>query len=333
MPGPTPFDQWSADLQAICGAYVGVARRGQRQVAGGIGVHAFADLDVAEVCGDVDRIERGPRDIRSDPREHIFFVMGVGGRLGLEHAGHATALAAGDAVLLDSTRTATLRIGEAPVRLLSVHLPRQTFLANRRPGLRLGERMGAEGPALAAALRQFRRFFRPGAGAEGGAADATGDRDARVRLLSDLIHNAFCRPGAGLSDLDLTCAADRYRLALDLIDAHLPSDELSLPWLAARLGLSARSLQRLFHDRGTSFSALVRAKRLRLVREQLDRRLSVHGSIAELAFRAGFRDLSNFNRAFRAAFGVSPRDYHRQRPAGASGWREMPRTAGPAVAG
>ena len=34
--------------------------------------------------------------------------------------------------------------------------------------------------------------------------------------------------------------------------------------------------------------------------------------VLEIAFAAGFRDLSNFNHAFRAEFGVSPRFYRLQ---------------------
>jgi len=36
------------------------------------------------------------------------------------------------------------------------------------------------------------------------------------------------------------------------------------------------------------------------------------GKILDLAFESGFGDLSNFNRAFRAEFGTSPRAYRRQ---------------------
>jgi AraC-like DNA-binding protein len=36
--------------------------------------------------------------------------------------------------------------------------------------------------------------------------------------------------------------------------------------------------------------------------------------VLDIALDSGFGDVSNFNRAFRAEFGVSPRDYRRQEP-------------------
>jgi AraC-like DNA-binding protein len=36
------------------------------------------------------------------------------------------------------------------------------------------------------------------------------------------------------------------------------------------------------------------------------------GKVLDLALESGFGDLSNFNRAFRAEFGMSPRAYRRQ---------------------
>jgi len=306
----TPFEQWFADLHAICGAYDGVPQRGQRQVRGRIAVHAFDDLAVADVSGDVAGIERDRRGIRQDDAEHVFFLIGIAGTMGVAHHGQDTRLGPGDCLLLDSTREGRLTPQGGSARILSVHLPRQTFLAERRAGLRLGQTL----PAPAELTRHFFRFFGPDAA-----------RRARAGLLFDLIHQAFSAPQ---DSPDLTREADRWHFALDLIDAHLGSEDLSLSWLARRLGRSDRAVQRLFADQGTSFVEVVRAKRYRFVTEQLDRLPGAHGAIADLAFRAGFRDLSNFNRGFRARFGLSPRDWHRRRAAApALGWRESPRMA------
>ena len=50
--------------------------------------------------------------------------------------------------------------------------------------------------------------------------------------------------------------------------------------------------------------ARLRDAAVRLVRES--------GSVLDIALDCGFGDISNFNRAFRSEFGVSPRAYRRE---------------------
>lgn len=299
----TPFDQWYEDLHAICGAYDGVPQRGQRAVKGQIGVHGFDHLDVADVWGNVAKIERDRAGIRRDENEYIFFVIEMTGTLAVDHNESQSRLTPGDCLLLDSTKEGVLHMAEDSSRLMSVHLPRQSFLSERRPGVRIGERLDAANPVNAMLTKHFFRFFN-----ENGA----GDRQGNATLLFDMIHLAFSRPEDGLAGIELSNAADRYELALDLIDTHLTADYLSLPWLAVQLGQSERQIQRLFQAQGTSFIDLVRSKRYRFVTEHLNHLPHVHGRISDIAYRAGFQDLSNFNRGFRARFGMSPRDYHRR---------------------
>ncbi|WP_227287330.1 MULTISPECIES: helix-turn-helix domain-containing protein [Paracoccaceae] len=300
----TPFEKWYDDLHAICGAYDGVPQRGQRAVKGRIGVHAFDHLDVADVWGDVAKIERDRAGIRRDDNEYIFFVIEMSGTLAVDHNETQSRLAPGDAVLLDSTKEGVLHLAENSSRLMSVHLPRQSFLSERRPGVHIGRKLAATTPVARTLTRHFFRFFN-----ENGA----GERQGNASLLYDMIHLAFSRPEDGLAGITLSDAASRYDLALDLIDTHLTADYLSLPWLAGQLGVSERQLQRLFHAHETSFIDLVRSKRYRFVTEHLNHLPHVHGRISDIAYRAGFQDLSNFNRGFRARFGMSPRDYHRGR--------------------
>ena len=299
MEQAVPFEQWYHDLHGICGQYDGVPRKGQRDVRGCIAVHAFDTLDVADVSGDVAQIKRDRAGIRHDEAEHVFFVVDIDGETLIDHNGRRSRLTCGDCVLLDSTKEGNIFMAEASSRVLSVHLPRQTFLGERDPGVRIGQKLPGNHAATQMLLRHFFRFFR-----EGGDGELRGN----ATLLFDMIHAAFTASERSVGATVLSREADRFEVAIDLIDGHL-----TLPWLACEVGLSERQTQRVFADRDTSFTATVREKRFRYVTEHLDRIPSIHGRIAEIAYGAGFQDLSNLNRGFRARYDQSPRAYHHAR--------------------
>jgi AraC-like DNA-binding protein len=100
---------------------------------------------------------------------------------------------------------------------------------------------------------------------------------------------------------------DRVRGALV---AELSHGEPALAAVAGRLGMSPRSLQRRLQEERSSLSALLDALRADLaVRYLSDSR----ESIAEVAFRLGFSEVSTFHRAFKRWTGLTPAAYRRER--------------------
>ena len=89
-----------------------------------------------------------------------------------------------------------------------------------------------------------------------------------------------------------------------------PSGHLSLDRLAAAARQSPFQYLRTF-QRLTGVTPHQFILRTRL-REAASRLLEHDTNIIDVAFESGFRDLSNFNRAFRLEFGVSPRAYRRR---------------------
>src|SRR5262249_48768179 len=91
---------------------------------------------------------------------------------------------------------------------------------------------------------------------------------------------------------------------------HHPEGDLTLGNLAREAALSPFHFLRVF-ERLTGVTPHQYVLRTRL-REAVARLASEPGKILDLALDCGFGDLSNFNRAFRAELGVSPRAYRRQ---------------------
>lgn len=90
------------------------------------------------------------------------------------------------------------------------------------------------------------------------------------------------------------------------IEARLGTPGLSVDQLAARHGISPRYVRRLFQEERTTFSDFVLGLRLDRARQMLRRPACASQTIASIAYRVGFGDLSYFNRTFRQRFGATP---------------------------
>jgi AraC family transcriptional activator of tynA and feaB len=105
---------------------------------------------------------------------------------------------------------------------------------------------------------------------------------------------------------------------LDAIDAYLKANyadpTLSPASVAARFGISVRYLDKLFERTGRSFVETLLERRLSACCTMLsDRDEGNRRPIAEIARSAGFDSLTQFNRRFRAAYGLTPRAWRATR--------------------
>jgi AraC-like DNA-binding protein len=101
-------------------------------------------------------------------------------------------------------------------------------------------------------------------------------------------------------------AAARLAAALADINRSFAEPGLTLAAVALRQGVSSRYLQRLFEESGMSFTARVSELRLQRAFALLSKAHSRGRPISEIAWQAGFSNVSHFNRLFRARFGDTP---------------------------
>lgn len=103
------------------------------------------------------------------------------------------------------------------------------------------------------------------------------------------------------------------RALLLRIHAHIQKNlgdyRLSPATIAAAHCISLRTLHRLFAAQNTTVAAWIRRQRLERCARDLMRPGSEREPIHATAVRWGFSDAAVFTRAFRAAYGVSPREY------------------------
>lgn len=105
---------------------------------------------------------------------------------------------------------------------------------------------------------------------------------------------------------------------LDYVSRHLSDPELNAERIAAAHFISVRHLYKVLADADISLAEYIRNRRLEGARHELGRS-DATVTIASVARRHGFSDMSSFSRAFRSAYGLSPRDWRGHRLRAAAG--------------
>jgi AraC-like DNA-binding protein len=98
----------------------------------------------------------------------------------------------------------------------------------------------------------------------------------------------------------------RFELIKSNVINSLHRHDLTIDLVARAHGLSPRQAQRFFAHSGTTFTEFVLAQRLSLAHQLLNEPRFRYRKITDIAYSAGFGDLSYFNREFRRRFGDTP---------------------------
>jgi len=101
----------------------------------------------------------------------------------------------------------------------------------------------------------------------------------------------------------------RLQEVLRYIDVHLSDPGLCTSAVAEACGISQRYLSFLLKENGTPFSELVWDKRLKIAQRWLSSSRPNEVSIAEIAFRVGFKSPAHFSRMFKRVYSKGPREY------------------------
>jgi AraC family transcriptional regulator len=125
----------------------------------------------------------------------------------------------------------------------------------------------------------------------------------------ELVGQAFEHASKGTPSLkSLAAAESRISRIVRLIDAH-PGSDHRLESLAREAKLSRYHFLRVFQQlTGLTPYQYLRRTRLRRIATRL---IADSAPVIDIAMDSGFGDVSNFNHAFRAEFGLCPRSYRK----------------------
>ena len=91
--------------------------------------------------------------------------------------------------------------------------------------------------------------------------------------------------------------------------AFYVAQKLNAEMVAHGCGISRRYLSHLLRQNGTSFPNLIWDWRLKTAHDWLSSDVANSVSIAEVAFRIGFKSPAHFSRLFKRVYNMSPREY------------------------
>lgn len=262
---------------------------------------------------------RTPRLIRQGDPEVYQIALPYAGTCTISSRRSDSAIPNGDFTLVDWGRPHDLSHtlgadGREPAASVTVVIPRARLPldADRVDRLTAARLAGTTGPGalLAGHLHHLTRHPE-----QFTAADAPQLAEITLSLVSMLL-------ARHLDSEDALPAEVRQRALLaevhNFLDRHLHDPALDPQMVADAHHVSLRTLHRLFGSQEETVAGAIRRRRLEHCRRDLVAPLLRHLPVHRLARRWGFTDPAHFSRAFRAAYGMSPRAY-RERHGGPVG--------------
>lgn len=271
---------------------------------------AVADAQLSVYSNSPMVVWRTPRQIERAPSDKLFICVQLENTCGISQLGREVTLEAGDFCIIDTRR---------PYRYVYPAASRQLILAV--PRTEMERRLGTTDSLTALCMRPDREigglassFIRMLPDYAPGLSDLAGIQV--VNQAIDLVGLALAKR-AGLSDAKMSSAATLSLHRLNLaIENSLTDRSCNCEAVAAKAGMSLRYANALLAREGSSLERRIQRRRLENCKRALDDQTSMR-SIGEIAYVWGFTNASHFSKAFRIAFGQTPRDYRR-------GTRECP---------
>jgi len=130
--------------------------------------------------------------------------------------------------------------------------------------------------------------------------------DAAIRTGTQLLVAAFGKQAQLSGNARAAARAAMFGQVRRYVQANLRQEELSPESVLNALQLPRQTLYRLFQHEG-GLGAYIRHLRLRAAADALIRQPTL--TVTDIAFGLGFKSSSDFTRAFRRAYDMSPQDF------------------------
>ncbi|MFJ9443176.1 helix-turn-helix domain-containing protein [Kitasatospora sp. NPDC101235] len=240
----------------------------------------------------------------ADPEDCLYVALHVDGAAWVRRHGVSTVLEPGD-LLIGADRHPSGLLRDAECRMVEFRVP-CFYLGGVRQGdvRRTGGLVARGSEGVGSLASQFLRTLAAQARAHRarpGNHLARSVSDIVAILVSELLEREGPERAGGSAELLARIRAH--------IEENLADPDLAPEAIARSQHISVRYLHKLFQQDGTTVGQWVRQRRLDACRRELERPSRRQTSVSAVAHRWGFVSHSHFSRAFRGAYGVSPREW------------------------
>lgn len=297
LPAADHFSYWR---EVICEAFTSLnpVANARHAFASSVSQREVGDILISDAASKAQTIVRGTREISRNPTPRFFINLQLSGTCLIRQDTRAVLMRPGDFYLVDTTRPYQQDYSDWQVACVSIprHLLEPLLIApENSTAVRLSSTDGGVGMIAGAFIQSLLKC-----------SDTLGTADQAL-LAASLVNVLAVALGGTVDAQEQGRSTLSHGLACGIrahIKQHASDPTLSVSGVAAKFGISPRYLHKLFEHSNRSFAQVVLEERLQACAAALSGRGKAH-SIADIAYRAGFGDLSYFCRAFRKRFGMS----------------------------
>ncbi|WP_369149542.1 helix-turn-helix domain-containing protein [Streptomyces sp. R44] len=284
-----------------------VAPRGDGPFDGRITTRRVGYLQVSTMEADAKRVSRTPALIARSSEALVAVGVQISGTATFVQDGRRAEVGEGDLVVYDTDRPYSF---DYPRRFAThvFQLPRHALGVPDSDIRQVTGNAIGTGNGFGAMLRPFLATL--------ASSPADGYPPALADRLAGNVVDLFATLVAERAHPGGTDADGRSHLmprVRDFINRNLGDPELSPERIARAHRISVRYLHRLFEGEGITVGQLIRQRRLEECGRELARRGRTAPTVSAVAQRWGFVNPAHFSRSFRAAYGVSPREWRDRR--------------------
>ncbi len=295
-----PADRLAYWRELICDVYADLDAEPleRNRFSGSVSLSEWGGARISVVSSDPQVVRRRA----GRPKPDCLVSVQLSGTGQITQAGRTATLDPGDCALYDATQPYTLEFDESFTQLV-LQFSRESLIA-RNVHIESAVARTCHGESgLAAVASGFLRNL-----VENDSQIGDPMRDRLGEQAIDIMAAALGEVTGLRATGDAIRKADRLRV-LAFVDANLSDPTLNVTSVAASMGVSARTIQKLFSDDDVSLSDRIRGARVERAKAALRDPLRAHHTIARISFEAGFASPNVFSRVFRRAVGCSPSDF------------------------